>query len=349
MKKLQHLQGKKIDGRKLTHEQSEYIRIQAVKTVRLKKQSPEIVINTFGLHRGNIYKWLKKYDKGGFAALHSSKAKGPEPKLRNWQINKLGGYLMKNPTQLKFEYALWTVPMIVELIALKFDVLYSSVQVGRILKQIGFSRQKPLERAYQQDPGKVTEWLHKSYPAIKAEAKKEKRTIYFADEAGFHATAQYGTTWAPVGETPVIKTSGQRIKVNCISAISNRGKLRFMIYEKNFNSSVFIEFLRRLLHKQSQPVTLIVDGHHSHFTKKIKTFVAATNGKLKIYALPPYSPELNPDELVWNNAKQEVAKRKYTKNEKTFKETVSQIMSEIQSASCLLKSFFCEKNVAYAM
>lgn len=349
MKKQQYLQGKKIDGRKLTHAQSEYIRIQAVKAVRLQKQSPETVIETFGLHRANIYKWLRKYDRGGFAALHSSKAKGPEPKLKNWQIKKLAEYLLKNPTQLRFEYALWTVPMVVELIARKFNVLYTSVQVGRILKQLGFSRQRPLERAFQQDPEEVVEWLQKRYPAIKKEAKKEKRTIYFSDEAGFHATAQYGSTWSPVGETPVIKTSGQRIKVNCISAISNRGKLRFMLYEKDFNSSVFIEFLRRLLHKHPQPITLIVDGHKTHFTKKVKTFVASTNGKLKIYALPPYSPELNPDELVWNNAKQEVAKRKYAKNGKTFKETVSQIMVEIQLNPNLIKAFFCEKNVAYAM
>lgn len=349
MKKSHPLEGKKIDGRKLTHAQSEYVRIQAVKAVRIKKQSPEDVIKTFGLHRANIYKWLKKFARGGFAALHSSKAKGPTPQLKNWQKNKLAGYLLKNPTQLRFEYALWTVPMVVELIAMKFDVLYSSVQVGRILKEIGFSRQKPLERAYQQDPEKVSLWLNKSYPAIKKEAKKEKRTIYFSDEAGFHATAQYGTTWAPVGATPVIRTSGQRIKVNCISAISNRGKLRFMLYENNFNSTVFIEFLNRLLHHQAPPITLIVDGHSSHFTQTVKAYVAATKGKLKIYALPSYSPELNPDELVWNNAKQEVAKRKHTKTGKTFKETVKQIMTEIQKNTKRCQAFFCEPNVAYAM
>ena len=122
-----------------------------------------------------------------------------------------------------------------------------------------------------------------------------------------------------------------------------------MLYGDNFNSTVFITFLKRLLHNQSQPITLIVDGHKTHFTKKVKTFITATKGKLKIYALPPYSPELNPDELVWNNAKQEIAKRKHTKTGKTFKETVSQIMTEIQSTQNLIKAFFREPNVAYAM
>lgn len=349
MQKIQHLIVRKLDGRTLSHEQSEYIRIQAVKAVRNKKQSPEDVIKTFGLHRANIYKWLKKYDKGGFAALSSSKSNGPSAYISVKQKQQLAKYLLKNPTQMRFEYALWTIPMVVELIAKKFNVLYSPEHVGRILKELGFSRQKPLERAYQQDPEKVADWLNKKYPAIKKEAKKEKRIIYFSDEAGFHATAQYGTTWSLKGKTPIIKTSGQRIKVNCISAISNRGKLRFMLYEKNFNSTVFIQFLKRLLHNAKNPVTLIVDGHSSHFTNKIKAFVAATKGKLKIYALPPYSPELNPDELVWNNAKQEVAKRKHTKTKKTFKKIVQEVISEIQKNTTKVKSFFCEKNVAYAM
>src|ERR1035438_3522454 len=109
MEKIQILTAKRIDGRKLTHEQSEYIRIQAVKAVRKKNQSPEDVIKTFGLHRSNIYNWLKKFDKGGFNALRSTKAKGPAPKLSDYQKARLAKYLLKNPTQLRFEYALWTV------------------------------------------------------------------------------------------------------------------------------------------------------------------------------------------------------------------------------------------------
>lgn len=339
----------KLDGRKLTHAQSEYIRIQAVKQVRMENRSPEEVIKTFGLHRTNIYKWLRLYDAGGFEALKSTKARGPISKLTVKQQQKIGDYLLKNPLQLKFEYALWTVDMVVKLIEQKFNVSYSNVQVGRLLKGLGLSKQRPIERAYQQDPEKVEKWLNKTYPAIKKEAKKENRTIYFGDEAGFHATAQYGTTWAPIGQTPIIKTTGRRQKINCISAISNQGKLRFMLFEEKFTSIVFIDFLKRLLHKQTQPVTLIVDGHRTHFTKAVKEFMEAKKGSLKIYALPPYSPERNPDELVWNNAKQKVAKRKHTPTKKTFMETVENTMIEIQKKPTLIKAFFCEENVSYAM
>lgn len=349
MPNIKELSSKKIDGRKLSHSQSEYIRIQSVKMVRLKNKSPEEVIKTFGLHRANIYKWLAKYDTAGFEGLKSTKATGPAPRLDAKQEASLAKLLLKNPLQLEFDFALWTIGMIKELISRKFSVSYSNVQVGRLMKKLGLSRQRPLERASQQDPGKVKKWLKKEYPAIKAEAKKEKREIYFSDEAGFHATAQYGTTWAKQGETPVIKTSGKREKVNVISAVNNKGKLRFMLFETGFNSAVFIQFLKRLMHKQQTPVTLVVDGHKSHFTKDVKAFVAGTHGKLKIYQLPAYSPELNPDELVWNNAKQKVAKAKHTPSEKSFKEKVQDTMADIQKNAILIKGFFNEQNVAYAM
>lgn len=341
----------KSDGRKLSHGQSEYIRKQAVKAVRVDKRSPEEVIKVFGLHRSCIYRWLNKYDVGGLESLDSRKAKGPASKITPQQKQQLGKMLLKNPTQLSFEYALWTIQMIVDLIERKFKVHYSVVQVSYILKEIGFSKQKPLQRANEQDPQKVVQWLQKGYPAIKKEAKKENRNIFFADEAGFHSTAQYGGTWAPKGETPIIRTTGKRIKVNCISAVNNNGMMRFMLYEGNFNSERFIEFLKRMLHKQTTPISLIVDGHSTHKTNKVKEFVASTEGKLKIYYLPPYSPELNPDEFVWNNAKQKVAKGKYQseKNKVTFKDNVKTTMTEIQKNKKLVMSFYCEQNVAYAI
>lgn len=339
------------DGRTLTHKQGEYIRKQAVQAVRVDNRSPEEVIKIFGLHRSCIYRWLNRYDMGGLPALDSTVAKGPEAKMTEREKQQLARLLLKNPTQLSFEFALWTIAMIVELIKKKFGVSYSVVQVSVILKSIGFSKQRPLQRAYQQDPKQVEQWLRKRYPAIKKEAKREKREIFFGDEAGFQATAHYGGTWAPKGETPIVKTTGQRMKVNCISAVNNNGTLRFMLYEGNFNSDRFIEFLKRLLHKQTRPISLIVDGHSTHKTKKVAAFVQATNGKLKLYYLPPYSPELNPDELVWNNAKQKVAKRKNQtdENKTTFKEKVNATMTEIRKNKKLIRAFYGEKNVAYAI
>lgn len=338
----------KIDGRKLSHADTEIIRKQAVKAIRILKQSPEDVAKTIGMHRVTIYRWLKTYDEKGEKGLDSSKAQGPEAKLTTSQKKRLYKYLTKNPLQLKFEFALWTIDLIQQLIVMKFNVSYSKVHVGRLLKEIGFSWQRPIERAYQQNPEQVDLWLKKQYPGIKKEAKKENRIIYFGDEAGFHITAQYGKTWAPVGQTPIIKTSGNREKINCISAVSNKGQIRFMLYDERFTGKLFVKFLQRLMHKQKSNVTLIVDGHKSHFTADVQNYTKSQNGKLKIYSLPPYSPELNPDELVWNNAKQKVAKGKHRVKKGEFKDFVGDIMKGIQKDYELVKAFFYEPHVAYA-
>ena len=152
-----------------------------------------------------------------------------------------------------------------------------------------------------------------------------------------------------MGQTPTIKTSGLREKVNCISAISNQGQIRFMLYDERFTGKLFVKFLQRLMHKQTGNVTLIVDGHKSHFTADVKDYLEKMDGKLKIYALPPYSPELNPDELVWNNAKQKVAKKKHTVKRGGFKDFVQGIMKDIQKNTDLVKAFFYDPNVIYAM
>ena len=147
---------KKSDGRKLSHEVLEEMRIQAVKAVIQRKQSPEKVIKVLGFHRSCIYAWLKLYKKGGYKALMSSKAKGPEPKINKREARKLIKWLKKDPRQMHFDFGLWTLEMIQELINQKFKKHIHITTVSRLLDRIGFTHQKPLFRAWQQDPAKVT-------------------------------------------------------------------------------------------------------------------------------------------------------------------------------------------------
>ncbi len=338
---------KKLDGRKLTHEQSEYIRKQAVRAVVKDKRSPEEVIKTFGLHRSNIYKWLKQHKEGGWKALESSTSAGRIPIVDDKEKKALSKLLMKNPLQLHFDFGLWTLQMVAEIILRKFNKEVSIWTVSRILHEIGYSKQKPLFRAYQQNPEQVEKWLAEDYPAIKKEAKKEKREIYFEDEAGFKSTDHKGKTWAKKGETPIVRVTGARSSINSISAVNNKGALRFMLYKGSFNSELFIEFLKRLMTGHNKKITIITDGHSSHKSGKVKEFIKSTKGKLKIYYLPPYSPELNPDEQVWNNAKTDIAK-KLTKRLVGIKDIVKSTMHAIQKNTELVKSFFHHPDVVYA-
>jgi transposase len=339
---------RKNDGRTIDHTTLEWIRMKAVERVIEGKESPETVIKGFGLDRTNIYGWLRQYRVGGYAALKSTKAAGPQPKLSNGQRKKLGRMLMKNPQQLHFDFGLWTLEMVQELILKTFKVSVSYETVRRLLKAMGYSHQKPLYRAWQQDPARVKKWLEEEYPAIKAEAKRQKRTIFFEDEAGFNSADHRGKTWGKEGQRPIVKTSGARHRINAISAINAKGQIRFMLYEGSGNAALFVLFLKALLSGTGeQKITLIVDGHSMHKTKAVKDFVQKNKKRLKLYFLPPYSPELNPDEQVWNSSKGSVQRKKIG-GKAHFIATVRSAMHTLQKHPSLIQSFFRHPDVAYA-
>ena len=186
----------------------------------------------------------------------------------------------------------------VDLIDRQFGIKLSKASVSRLLRQLGLSPQKPLWRAYQQDPVSVRKWLDQDYPAIREEARKVNAQIFFGDEAGVRSDHHSGTTWAPIGQTPIVKATGARFGINIISAVSARGKMRFMTVKETVKADIFIEFLKRLIYNQEQPIFLILDSHPVHHATKVKEFESSTNGKLRLFYLPSYSPELNPDEQV---------------------------------------------------
>jgi len=338
---------KRTDGRKIDHATLEWIRITAVRRVVKGKESPEDVIQGFKLDRTNIYRWLRRYREGGWQALKSTKATGPKPKLTQRQQRQLTKLLMKNPQQLHFDFGLWNLEMAQELINKRFKKQLSIWTVSRILRAMGYTRQKPLYRAYQQDPERIRRWMHEEYPVIAAEAKRERRTIFFEDEAGFTSTSHRGSTWAKQGQTPIVKSSGARYRINCMSAVTKRGDLRFMLYEGSGNSDRFITFLRHLAGTVgTRKLTMIVDGHSMHKTKKVADFIQQSRGKLKLSFLPPYAPELNPDEQVWNHSKRRV-QRTMIGGKMGFVSMIRSSLHAIQKSPRLVQSFFLHPDVAY--
>jgi transposase len=338
---------RKKDGRKLEHGVLEWIRKEAVKRVVRGGESPEVVIAGYGLDRTNIYKWLRMYKAGGWKALKSTKAKGPKKKITKKEIKQLKRWLVKDPRQLHFSFGLWTLEMVQLLIKRKFKKDLHLTTVDRLLDRIGYTHQKPLFRAWQQDPVRVQAWLDNEYPAIKKEAKKERRKIFFEDEAGFRSTDTKGKTWAARGKRPIVRTTGARFGFNAISAVSAKGEFRFSIYEENFDGDVFIDFLKRLLESVHGKITLIVDGHPVHKRKKVREFIEGTKGKLKLYFLPPYSPERNPDEFIWQAAKG-ITKRTIVTGPEQFKLQVGSILHALQKRKDRIVSIFSNPDVVYA-
>ena len=265
---------------------------------------PEEVATALGLHRKTVYGWLKKYRDGGQGALLARPVPGRPPRLAPLQMRRLWTLVAgTDPRQLQFDFALWTRWMVRDLIKPVSSVDLTAQSVGRLLRRIGMSPQRPITRAYEQDSDAVRHWKTVIFPKIKAEAAEVGATIYFADEAGIRSDYHSHTTWAPVGQTPVVKITGTRFSVNMISAVTAKGALRFAVFEGTTTAKSFIEFCKRLVHDSRGPACLIVDGHPCHRAKAVTRYVASTSGKLTLFFLPGYSPELNPDEWVWKNVK----------------------------------------------
>jgi len=213
---------------------------------------------------------------------------------------------------------------------------------------MGLSCQKPLFRAWQQNPALVKQWLGSEFPRIRKAAKSAGAEVFFEDESGVRSDFHSGTTWAPRGKTPIVRVTGQRFSLNMISAVSPKGALRFMVVKGGVGAMVFLTFLKRLLHGRRRPVYLIVDGHPAHKAKIVKNFVASTQGKLKLFFLPPYSPELNPDELVWNDVKNNGVGRSIISKPRDLHRTVVGRLRFLQKSPERIRSFFQAPDTRYA-
>ena len=330
------------DGRKLDHHTLQVMREQAVKALRDGQPAAEIAA-AFGMNIRTIFKWQAKFVDGGQAALQAKPISGRPPKISEEEMRWIAGAVRENtPQQLGFEFGLWTLSLLRELIKREFGKSLVLESVRRIMILMGFSAQKPLYQAWQQDPELVKKWATETYPAIKEEARAAGATIYFADEAGIRSDYHTGTTWAPVGETPVVTVTGRRFSFNMISAVSPRGDFRFMIYEGYGTAEVFKEFLKRLMIGATKPVYVVVDGHSIHKAKIVKEYVGSHNGNLKLFYLPPYSPHLNPDEQVWAHVKRQVSKQ-FVQEKESMKKLALGALRSIQKLPALVASFFQQR------
>lgn len=338
----------KHDARRLTHKELSELRRRAVSAVS-NGMRPTDVARAYGVSRVAVFGWLARYYRGGWEALEA-RTRGGRPrtldgKALQWLYNTI---TMKDPRQLQFPFARWSLKVIKHLIKRKTGVDMSAMSVSRLLRNMGLRPQRPLWRAYQQDAGALARWQEKAYPAIRRQAARVHAQIMFGDEAGLRSDTHAGTTWAPSGTTPVIRTTGARFGLNMISAIAAQGRLQFMIVKSRVTADVFITFLRRLMYGAPRPIFLIVDGHPVHTSAAVQRFVAGTHGRLRLFFLPPYSPELNPDELVWNDLKPNAVGRNPLAGPAHLETEVRSHLRGLQRHQKNVRSFFRAETTCYA-
>lgn len=346
------MEKQKIDARKLTVEGRALLRQMVV---RLRKQSGlshQELARVAGVHQRTVEEWLARARKEGEGALQEKtrgRRIGVGRKLTMadecWLRDQIVGDC---PQQLKLPFALWTRPAIKALIRERFGVDMQDRLVGKYLKRWGFTPQRPIKRALEQDPIKVAEWLEKTYPQIVTRAKAEAATILWGDETAVKEDTHWIRGYAPKGQTPVLKTPTRWHKLSMISAISARGEVAFQIVEGSINTARFLEFLARLIEGATRKIFLVVDNLRVHHARQVSDWLSDKRDRIELVFLPPYAPESNPDEYLNRDFKTALRSGPVSKSTEELLEKAHAFMNRIAALPNHVAAYFKHPSAAYA-
>ena len=298
-----------------------------------------------GVSRQEVNKWCRKYEKHGISALKAGKRgrrHGDFAKLEGWQC----AAIIKTITE-KMPFVLWTRAAIRDLIEERYGITMSLPTMGNYLKKWGFTAQKPTRKAYNQNQRAVERWVKEDYPAIERRAKSENASIFWTDEGKVTNEVHAGKSYAPKGQTPVVKETAKKLKLNHISAITNRGEMRFMTYTATMTANKYILFLSRLIKSHDRKIFLIADNLRVHHAKKVKAWAEEYVDQIELFYIPSYSPELNPDEYLNRDLKKNVHMKLAPKTFEELKENVLSFMRSIQQMPERIMIYFNPTPVLY--
>ena len=238
------------DFRSIGRAAQEELRRRALFLIERQGLSQGQAARLVGVHRQTVNTWVRRHREQGEDGLLDRRRVSPrrgKGVLTAEEADKVRSWIAEGtPDQLELPFALWTSRAVRELIERRFGKRLGLTAVQLHLRRWGLTPQKPLVRAKQRQPAAIAAWLEASYPAIAKRAKAARAVIYWGDETGVSNQDQTGRSYAPKGETPVVARTAKRITRSMISAVSNRGLMRFMLYEGALNADGFIAFLRRL-------------------------------------------------------------------------------------------------------
>jgi transposase len=342
---------KKIDARKHSTETQQEIRRQIIRMRKqgLSNRAIGIAVGVSENHASTI--WHRYLSEGinGIKIGVRGRRTGEKRSLSPQQERNICKLLIdKTPDQLKLDFALWTRDAVKILIKQIYDIKMPIRTVGEYLKRWRFTPQKPAKRAYEQKPKEVQKWLDEEYPEIEHRAKKEKAEIYWGDETGVQSDANRLRGYSPVGQTPVVRFTAKRNSVNMISAITNEGKVRFMMYRETMTSTLLIKYMSRLVKDAGRKVFLILDNLRVHHSKQVKKWLVDHKEELEVFYLPSYSPERNPDEYLNGNLKTKVHSGQLARSQKSIENKVRTFMQKLLKRPAHVKKYFQHPMIAYA-
>lgn len=342
----------KIDARKLTSSGRELLRQMVI---RLRKQSSMTVkelAQVAGVHVRTVEQWLLRARREGEESLGEKKRGRPAGSCRKltmadevWLREQI---VEQSPQQMKLPFALWTRPAIQALIQERFGIEMSDRLIGKYLKRWGFTPQRPIKRALEQNPEAVAQWLKRTYPEVLARAKEEGAKIFWGDETAVKEDANWVRGFAPKGKTPVLAVPTRWHKLSMISAISARGEVAFRIVEGSINTERFIEFLAALIHGKKRKIFLVVDNLRVHHAKRVTEWLASRKDRIELVFLPPYAPESNPDEYLNRHFKTALRTGAVSHDKEALLHKATAFMNALLSTPRTVRAYFRHPAAAYA-
>jgi len=341
----------KIDSRKLPESALNERRRRAVK-MRESGVPVREVARQCELSTHTVVEAHKAYRQDGWKAVSIHRAGRPVGSGRMMtaeQEKKIQQLIQdRTPDQLKLSYALWTRQAVSELVEAVYGVKLTVRNTGKYLKRWGFTPQRPLKKAYEQSPAAVAKWVNEEYPKIASAAKTEGAEIHWGDETGLRSDDVRGRGYAPKGKTPVVLANANRSKLSVISTVTNKGQMRWKVFSGALNARVLIGFMKRLVHGRQKRVFLILDNLRVHHSKQVKKWLAENADKIQVFYLPSYSPELNPDELLNADLKQQVTKAAPPRTKTALSRTAIGTLRSIQKQPNRVERYFEHHDVCYA-
>ena len=337
----------KQDGRKVDRKILESIRINAIMRW-IDGEEPVGIIQSIGFCETTIYKWIDLYEGGGFEALYSTKAPGAKSKLNADQETQIKDMIIGHqPCDYDLEHSLWTRQIVAELIQKEFAVKMGLTQVGKLLGRLRITPQKPTRQPREQDPEAVRKWREEEFPGILAEAEDNGDELFFMDEAGFRLDDQVGRTWGKCGETPVVKSTGKRGRVNSFTAMSITGGFWSEMFDVNLNGETFCDLLDQFMATRRKNVILIMDSHPAHTSYATVEHMNNYGSRLTFHYLPTYSPELNPVEYVNHYAKLEGPRKHLPQDKNELFDIAQNVIDGLKGAFAKVKRFFEHEELEY--
>lgn len=341
----------RTNAKKLSQGEQYQIRKNIVRLLK-KGIKPDEIAETLDVSRSLVYATKKAYEEKGIEGIKPGKRGrryGDKRVLTPAQERAIMKTIVdKNPEQLKLKCCLWTRKAIRDYILREYKINMPLSTLGYYLERWGFSAQRPIKRANKQDAARVQAWMDDEYPAIAVKAKAENAEIYWGDETALQNTANYIKGYAPIGKTPVLEVEAKKLKLNMLSAISNKGKLRFTISKESVNADILIDFMNRLVKDTGRKVLLILDNLRVHHSRKVSAWLDEHREEIELFYLPPYAPEYNPDEYLNSNLKREMSKRPIPKSEKELGSNARSVLKKTQMDPARVKSYFGTKFTKYA-